>query len=285
MTAFIILLAADIAAVLLITGDIILTVLCAVLISLIIFIFNFIELKILKAVSVKNTLYDFYITNALESVQKQAEAKGVKFKRKISMYISDRPGLCSYTIGNSIIITNELLKSDRGILEAALAHELSYIKDRSSYLVTLIKINIFTLLSVLIISLTGAAAMFVFMLLIVISMVSYFIVALRISELATKLFRNIIKFISGAFFYTTQVLLSALCRFMVYKADKFACWLDYGNYLLQLLNEQNKQPRRYTSFFDDIISPMPNSFKRISRIQGYMSISSLPQSTTYQNPF
>lgn len=285
MIVFIILFTVDIAAVLLITGDVILAAICVVLIPLIILIFNFIELKILKAVPLENTSYVPYITSVLDSVQKQAEAKGIKFNRKINLYISGSPGLHSYTVGNSIIITKELLKSGRGILEASLAHELSYIKGKKSYLVSLIKINIFAVLSTLIVSMAGAVAIFAFILLVALSMASYFIVALRISGLITDLFRKIIKSISVAFYYITQALLSAFCRSMVYKADKFACSLDYGNYLLQLLNEQNKQPRRYTSFSDDIISPKPDNFKRIMRIQNYLQISGTPQKNAYQNPF
>lgn len=285
LIAFIILLAADIAALLLITVDIVPALLCSALIPLVIFILNFTELKILKTVPLKNTSYLSYVTGALESVKKQAEAKGIKFNRKINVYISGSPGLHSYTVGNSIVITKELLKSGRGILEASLAHELSYIKGRKSYLVSLIKINIFAVLFALIVSMAGAVAIFAFILIVALSMVSYFIVALRISGLITDLLRKIIKFISVTFYYITQALLSALCRSMVYKADKFACSLDYGNYLLQLLNEQNKQQRRYTSFSDDIISPKPDNFKRILRIQNYLQVSGKPQKNAYQNPF
>lgn len=286
MIAFIILLATDTAIAYLSTGDILLSAVCPVAVLLIIAVMNFIELKILKTVPLNKTGCISHVTDALNSVLNQTNAKGIKPVRKnIKLYISGCPGLHSYTVGNCMVLTKDLVKSNRGILESAIAHELFYIKYKKSCFFSLVKLNIFAFLSAIIISLVGAVAVFVFMVLIVISIVSYFIVALRVSEILTDMFRSVIKTISAVFYYTSKALLSAFCRSVVYKADRFACSLDYGSYLLQLLNEQNRQPRKISSFFDDIISPCPDNFKRISRIQNYMNVSGVPQKNTYQNPF
>lgn len=262
--AFMVMYAADIILVYMLTNDYIAAVVVAVAIPIIIFIWQKVTLFRTGAMHISKcrSADAVRLQSAYDEVEARAKACGYKFNRKPKLYVSDEDTRNAYNCGGAIVVNRPVLYGQE--LVAVLSHEVNHWRCGHSYLSMLLGLNIFAF-GIALSLFTGLWLLFsIIFIVAIIGLISknsswFGLILAKLLIPLQKWFCNLI----------VTILLAiemAISRKAEYNSDEFAAYCGYGDELILFLST-DKSLRKPLTFTERLLSTHPSDERRIAKIE------------------
>ena len=263
--------ALDIVGIYYITGDILYTVIGAAIILCVLAIQMGVCLLTLRAHSIKNSPRGDanYLQSCMDEVMRRSVAVGRR-RKKIHLWIADNEALRCYSVGNNIIVNKSMLRlGDRTMLEAGLANQLSRVYNWDSIFSLLLKLNIFAGMCLLGLSLFGSAVAIILIVALIFGMIFSSWIGFTVGTIIGKAIKWCFGLVMRAFYYTTKVFSSFLCRRQAFEADRYTALLGYSRAMVGMFRLEERMERHavQTSWIEDLLDDSPSHYRRIVQFE------------------
>lgn len=262
--AFMILYAADVILAYMLMNDYTAAVVVAVVIPVIIFIWQKVTLFRTGAMHISKcrNADAVRLQSTYNEVEMRAQKCGYKLNRKPKLYISDEDTCNAYNCGNAVVVNRPVLYGQE--LAAVLSHEVNHFRCGHSYLSMLLGLNIFAF---------GIALSIFTGLWLILSII--FIVAIIglisknsswFSLILAKLMIPLQKGVCNLIVTMLLAIEMAISRKAEYNSDEFAAYCGYGSELILFLST-DKSLRKPLTFTERLLSTHPSDERRIAKLE------------------